>query len=65
MIDKGIDMTIITQVLDNEATFCDAASAPNAPYTYDYIFPYDGMHIVPLTNIYNFIFYLYTYRKFE
>ena len=30
IIDNGIDITMITQVLDNDATFWVAASAPKA-----------------------------------
>ncbi len=50
-IDKGIEMRIITHVRDSDATFCDAAYAPNAAYTYLSIFSYVGMQTTPRTTI--------------
>lgn len=50
-IDKGIAIMIITHVRDKDATFWDAAYAPNAAYTYLSIFSYVGMQTTPLTTI--------------
>jgi hypothetical protein len=51
IIAKGIDIKMITQVLDKEANRCEAASAPKAEYIYCYIFCSFGMHKDPLTYI--------------